>query len=147
MLFLNVQGMTINFANSTPCTWRGSSGQRPKYGLTTLTYQLFTDVLLLIYGSVFLSGVYYCLAATQGSCITTKYLLTRRYLWGSFFASKQITVLEHPPCLPDLASSDFILFPKIKYWKEGIFMTLMTSGVIRRRLWRPLHKTRPKTVL
>jgi len=27
----------------------------------TLTYQRFTAVLLLIYGSLFLSGVYYCL--------------------------------------------------------------------------------------
>ena len=26
----------------------------------TLTYQLFTAVLLLIYGSLFLSGIYYC---------------------------------------------------------------------------------------
>jgi len=27
----------------------------------TMTYQLFTAVLLLIYGSLFLSGIYYCL--------------------------------------------------------------------------------------
>ena len=27
----------------------------------TLTYQSFTAVLLLIYGSLFLSGIYYCL--------------------------------------------------------------------------------------
>jgi len=27
----------------------------------TLTYQSFTAVLLLIYGSPFLSGIYYCL--------------------------------------------------------------------------------------
>jgi hypothetical protein len=27
---------------------------------------------------------------------------------------KQITVLEYPPCSPDLAPSDFFLFPKIK---------------------------------
>jgi len=27
----------------------------------TLTYQRFTAVLLLIYGSIFLSGIYYCL--------------------------------------------------------------------------------------
>jgi Na+/H+ antiporter NhaA len=28
----------------------------------TLTYQRFTAVLLLIYGSIFLSGIYYCLS-------------------------------------------------------------------------------------
>jgi len=27
----------------------------------TLTYQCFTAVLLLIYGTLFLSGIYYCL--------------------------------------------------------------------------------------
>ena len=31
-----------------------------------------------------------------------------------FLATKQITVLEHPACSPDLAPSDFFLFPKIK---------------------------------
>jgi transposase len=31
-----------------------------------------------------------------------------------FLASKQITVLEHPPYSPDLAPNDFFLFPKIK---------------------------------
>jgi len=31
-----------------------------------------------------------------------------------FLATKQITVLEHPAHSPDLAPSDFFLFPKIK---------------------------------
>jgi hypothetical protein len=31
-----------------------------------------------------------------------------------FLATKQITVLEHPAYSPDLATSDFFLFPKIK---------------------------------
>jgi hypothetical protein len=45
-----------------------------------------------------------------------------------FLASRQITVLEHPPYSPDLASNDFFLFPNIKeVLKEGIFMALMTS--------------------
>jgi hypothetical protein len=35
--------------------------------------------------------------------------------------------MEHPPYSPNLAPSDFFVFPKIK---EGILMTLMTSGVI-----------------
>jgi hypothetical protein len=30
-----------------------------------------------------------------------------------FLASKQITVLEHPSYSPDLAPSDFLLFPKL----------------------------------
>jgi hypothetical protein len=37
-----------------------SSGQKPQYGLMTLAYQRFTAVLL-IYGSLLLSSVYYCL--------------------------------------------------------------------------------------
>ena len=31
-----------------------------------------------------------------------------------FLATKQITVLEHPAYSPDVAPSDFFLFPKIK---------------------------------
>ena len=31
-----------------------------------------------------------------------------------FLATKQITVLEHPAYSPDLARSDFFLFPKVK---------------------------------
>jgi hypothetical protein len=58
-----VQGLTIRFVNSAPCACRGSSGQKPQYGLMTLAYQHFTAVLLLlIYGSLFLSSVYYCLS-------------------------------------------------------------------------------------
>jgi hypothetical protein len=45
-----------------PCARRGSSERKPQYGLMTLAFQRFTSVLLLIYGSLFLSGVYYCLS-------------------------------------------------------------------------------------
>ena len=53
-----------------------------------------------------------------------------------FLATKQITVLEHRACSPDLAPSDFFfLFSKIKeILKEDILMTLMTSGIIQRQL-------------
>jgi transposase len=36
-----------------------------------------------------------------------------------FLSSKQITVLENPPYSPDLAPSDFFLFPKIKDILKG----------------------------
>jgi histone-lysine N-methyltransferase SETMAR len=36
-----------------------------------------------------------------------------------FLASKQITVLEHPPYSPDLAPNDLFLFPKIKEIFKG----------------------------
>jgi histone-lysine N-methyltransferase SETMAR len=36
-----------------------------------------------------------------------------------FLASKQVTVLEHPPYSPDLVPSDFLLFPKIKEILKG----------------------------
>jgi histone-lysine N-methyltransferase SETMAR len=36
-----------------------------------------------------------------------------------FLASKQTTVLEHPPYSPDLATNDFFLFPKIKEILKG----------------------------
>jgi len=36
-----------------------------------------------------------------------------------FLATKQITVSEHPAYSPDLAPSDFFLFPKIKEILKG----------------------------
>ena len=60
-LLSTIRGRTIKFANSPPCACSGSTGQKPYYGLMTLTYQRLTAVLLLIYGSLFLSGIYYCL--------------------------------------------------------------------------------------
>ena len=36
-----------------------------------------------------------------------------------FLASKNITVLEHPPYSPDLAPCDFFLFPKINSALKG----------------------------
>ena len=36
-----------------------------------------------------------------------------------FLATNQITVLEHPAYSPDLAPSDFFLFPKIKEKLKG----------------------------
>ena len=60
-----VRGRIIKFANPLPCACFGSTGQNPQYGLMTLIYQRFTAVLLLIYGSFFLSDIYvllyYCL--------------------------------------------------------------------------------------
>ena len=36
-----------------------------------------------------------------------------------FLATKQITVLEHPAYSPDVAPSDFFLFPKIRKILKG----------------------------
>jgi len=36
-----------------------------------------------------------------------------------FLVTKQITVLEHPAYSPDLARSDFFIFPKIKEILKG----------------------------
>jgi hypothetical protein len=52
----------MKFTNLPLCVCHGSSVQKPQYGLMTLAYQHFTAVLLLIYGSLFLSGIYYCLS-------------------------------------------------------------------------------------
>jgi len=38
---------------------------------------------------------------------------------AKFLATKQITVLEHPAYSPDLAPSDFFLFPKIEEILKG----------------------------
>jgi len=56
------RGRWIKFANSPPCACHGSTGQKPYYGLMAFTHHHFTAVLLLlIYGSLFLSGICYCL--------------------------------------------------------------------------------------
>jgi hypothetical protein len=66
-LHYTIRGLTIKFANSPLCAWSGSSGQKPQYGLMTVADQSFTAVmLLLIYGSLFLSGIYYCLECVFG---------------------------------------------------------------------------------
>jgi NAD-dependent oxidoreductase involved in siderophore biosynthesis len=68
----------------------------------TLAYQRFTAVLLLIYGSLFMSGVYYRLSVfrylASRQCTSHTALSVRVFL-----ASKQITVLEHHPYSPDVA--------------------------------------------
>jgi hypothetical protein len=60
----------MTFMNSPPFACSGSSGQKPQYGLMTLVYKRFTVVLLLIYGSLFLSSVYYCLSVFW--CLTSR---------------------------------------------------------------------------
>jgi hypothetical protein len=80
----------------------------------TLAYQRFTAVLLLIYGSLFLNGVYYCLSV---------FGVPPRECWSlnvrEFLASKQITELEHPPYSSDLAPSDFFSVPEYKLNMKG----------------------------
>jgi hypothetical protein len=88
----------------------------------TLAYQRFTAVLLLIYGSLFLSGVYFCLSAFWCAVANNTWILHHDNAPAhtalsvrECLASKQITVLvEHPPYSPDLAPNDFFLFPKMK---------------------------------
>ena len=45
-----------------------------------------------------------------------------------FLASRQVSTLDHPPYSPDLAPSDFFLFPKLKGVLKGtVSTTSMTS--------------------
>jgi hypothetical protein len=37
-----------------------------------------------------------------------------------FLAKKSITKMDHPPYSPDLAPSDFYLFPKLEKFPEGV---------------------------
>jgi hypothetical protein len=62
VLFNQVSALTIKFANSPPYACHDSSGEKPQFGLMTLAYLRFTAMLLLIYGSLFLSGIYFCLS-------------------------------------------------------------------------------------
>jgi histone-lysine N-methyltransferase SETMAR len=57
-----------------------------------------------------------------------------------FLASKQITVLEHPPYSPDLAPSDFFLFPKIKEILKGRHFDETDDGSSEGHSTKPLPK-------
>ena len=43
----------------------------------------------------------------------------RSFKGSQFLAKNNKTVIPHPPYLPDLASCDFFLFPKLKLWMKG----------------------------
>jgi len=58
------------------------------------------------------------LPTTRGSFITTMHLVTPLSV-REFLATKQITVLKHPAYSPDLAPTDFFMFPKIKEILKG----------------------------
>jgi hypothetical protein len=95
------------------------SRQKPQYRLMTLAYRRFKVVLLLIYGSLYLRGVYYCLSVFCCSVTKNSWILHHdnapahmALSMRKFLASKQITVLEHPPYSPDLAPNDLFLFPR-----------------------------------
>jgi hypothetical protein len=89
---------------------RGSSGQKPHYGLMTLAYQ---HLLKMLYEKVrqkrpeLSANNSWILHHDNATAHTTLYV-------REFLASKQITVLQHPPYSPYLAPSDFFLFPKIR---------------------------------
>jgi hypothetical protein len=71
----NVGGLTIKFANSPPCACRGSSGQKPQYGLMMLAYQVYyLEVLKRLCEKVRRKRPE-LLPTTHGSFITTMHLL------------------------------------------------------------------------
>ncbi len=53
-----------------------------------------------------------------------------------YFAKNQITILNHPPYLPDLAPSDFFLFPKVKLEMKRTFFQDVHAiqAMVRRHL-------------
>jgi uncharacterized membrane protein len=71
----------------------------------TLAYQHFTTVLLLIYGSLFLSGVYYCFSVFW--CAMARMSELEALSVRDFLAGKQLTVPEYLPYSLDLTPNDF----------------------------------------
>jgi transposase len=109
------------------CACHGGSGQKPQYGLMMVAHQCFTAVFLfLIYGSLFLSGFYYCLSVFLCAITNNSWILHHNNALAhttlsvrEFLANKQITVLEQPPYLPDLAPPMIFLLLKIKEILKG----------------------------
>ena len=63
----------------------------------------------------------------------------------AFLATKQITVFDHPAYSPDLAPSDFFLFPKIKEILKGRHFDDIRSN--RVAALKQFHKTSSKIIL
>ena len=81
----------------------------------TLTYQRFSAVLLLfIYGSLFLSGICYSLRVFCCAAARMLELELEQRTNIKFLVKLGKSGNEHPAYSPDLAPSDFFLFPKIK---------------------------------
>jgi hypothetical protein len=50
-----------------------------------------------------------------------------------FLATKNVSVLEHPPFSPDFAPCDFCLFPKIKSLLRGTYFVSVENVKAKRR--------------
>ena len=59
------------------------------------------------------------LPPTHGSCITRQCTCSHGTVYEEFLATKHITVSEYPAYSPDLAPTDFFLFPKINEILKG----------------------------
>jgi hypothetical protein len=106
----------------------------------TLGYQRFTALLLSMAISFWVTSE--CVLVCRRERRENVRAWIRALSMSEFLASKQTTVLEHPPYSPYQAPNYFFLFSKIKeILKRSILLTLMALGVIRRQLWRPFHKT------
>jgi transposase len=97
--------MAIKFANSPPCACRGSSGHKPQYGLMTLAYQVYyLQILKRLREKVRRkrtehfanNSILHHDNAPAHTALSVREFLT----------SKQVTVLEHPSYLPDLAPNE-----------------------------------------
>jgi hypothetical protein len=115
---VTIVGLTIKFTNSPPCACHGSSGQKPQYGLITLAYQRFTAVLLLIYGSLFLSGVCDCLNVFWWAIARVLELELDQRTNIKFLVKLGKSGSEIGEILVQV-HGDFFLFPKIKEILKG----------------------------
>jgi hypothetical protein len=128
--------MTIKFMNSPLYACRGRSEQKPRYGLMTLSYQVYyLKILKRLHKNI----------RRKRTEIFAKNSWILHHdnapAHAALSVREQITVLERPPYSPDPAHNDIFLFRKLKEILKGnILMTLMTSGIIWPQLWRPFQK-------
>jgi hypothetical protein len=115
-----------------------------------LQWQQWRAVFLLIYGSFFLSGDYYCLGVFWCAVANNSWILHHENApvhtalsVREFLASKQITVLENHPYSSDLDPNYFFLFLKLKEILKGRNF----DGIENISSTTPFHKTSSKIVL
>jgi hypothetical protein len=63
--------------------------------------------------------------------------LLRCGIFKNWLAAKEIQLLPHPPCPPDLAPADFFLFQKVKEQLAGLHLTQESL----RSVWEGVTRT------
>ena len=92
VIFFDWQGVKLSIQCTTRC-----NGKAPEQNLTCWTWH-----------------VWICWLVPSARQRPVPQRDTRQAVFGPTKSDCAVTVLAHPPCLPDLTPADYVLFPKVK---------------------------------